>query len=138
MSKDNKTLLFSRDSVTPYSRVFMVRKQVTVVALGLAEGQAIQFRMVQLKSGPPVCPCPPLNVQLPDVQFSAPLTCCGDPIELTDVNPYVIIDAPQGVNIQAQYLTTTEQPNFVAEVWYTESNTQDVNDRQRGCPCQTQ
>lgn len=132
----NKTLLFSPTSVSPYSAVFYLSGQKTIVGLGFEDDESeVTFRIVDMDAAGPQCPCPPRVVNLPEVNASAPLTCCGEPIVVNINNPYVILDAPQGIAIQAVY-TTPAGGKITAKVWALDTNTRDVTERMRGCPCQ--
>lgn len=130
------TVLITRHTVDLVSRPFKVAaKQLTVYATSLAPGEYVQFEMVQLSGQPKdMCECPPPNVQLPAVIWSAPLLCCGEPILLTPERPAVIIDFPQQVLVRAQ-LITNDPEDTDALVRLQETQTPNVNDRMRGCPC---
>ena len=131
----NNTVLFDRDSQSTFSQVFTVGKQVTVYGLGFDNDEDyVRFRLVELSASKPLCPCPPFSVEAPNVIRSAPLLCCGEEIRIDSQNPYVIIDAPQNVTIQAEYVT----PAFTsisAKIWWQETKTENVKDRMRGCKC---
>lgn len=136
-TKANKMLLFSPTSVSPYSTVFYVTGQKTIVALGFEdEEQEIVFRIVDMEAAQTKCPCPPRVVTAPEVDKSAALTCCGEIIRLNINQPYVIIDAPQHIAIQAVYVTTATSPEYKATVWAIDTDTKNVTERMRGCPCQ--
>lgn len=130
-----KQVLFDRDSKTPFSDVFTVYTQVTVVGLGFQDpDDYVRFRIVKLSPAKPLCPCPPYLVDTPNVVASAPLLCCGTEVRVSLSNPYVIIDAPQNVAIQAEYVSPNSGA-YPAEVFYQTTDTKNVNDRMRGCLC---
>ena len=57
---------------------------------------------------------------------------------LTRDNPWVIIDSPQGTKIRAKLETASSGEVVVPTdqlVVYNETNTENVNDRMRGCAC---
>lgn len=131
-----RNILFNKDSETPYSDVFTVTNQVTVVGLGFENpDDYVKFNIVKLSASKPLCPCPPYLVETPNVVASAPLLCCGEEVRVSLANPFVIIDAPQKVTIQAVYVSAISGSNY-AEVGWSDTNTANVNDRMRGCPCQ--
>lgn len=126
--------LFHKGALSPYSPVFSVKKQVTVFAFGLEAGDYIEFELVYVPtaSGDP-CECVPFQAELPQVGATAPLMCCSGRIRLTNTTPFVIIDAPQSVGIRA-VLTAADPTAVVA--WLEETDTPNVTDRLRGCPCE--
>ena len=132
-------MLISRNVVSGVSEPFEVSKQVTVNAYNLQVGQRVSFYIVALseliKSA---CGnCPPA-VTLPTVVDEMPLLCCGERIVLTRDNPWVIIDSPQGTKIRAKLETASSGEVVVPTdqlVVYNETNTENVNDRMRGCAC---
>ena len=132
-------MLISRNVVSGISEPFEVSKQVTVNAYNLQVGQRVSFYIVALseliKSA---CGnCPPA-VTLPTVVDEMPLLCCGERIVLTRDNPWVIIDSPQGTKIRAKLETASSGEVVVPTdqlVVYNETNTENVNDRMRGCAC---
>lgn len=132
-------MLISRNVVSGVSEPFEVSKQVTVNAYNLQAGQRVSFYVVALseliKSA---CGnCPPA-VTLPTVVDEMPLLCCGERIVLTRDNPWVIIDSPQGTKIRAKLETASSGEVVVPTdqlVVYNETNTENVNDRMRGCTC---
>ena len=129
-----KTVLIDRNTVSGESQTFEIVRQITVHAQGLEPGDVVNFYMVQLTDltyDP--CSCPPNRVELPKVLDEEVLRCCGVPIALTREHPFVIMDAPQGVLLRAKL--TYAGVHSTQRVYFVESNTQNVNDRLRGCPC---
>lgn len=113
------------------SAVFDLKRQITVVGLGYEPLQATTFELVLLSEFvPDPCACPPGKVVLPGVAAAAPLTCCGTVIQLDADHPFVIIDAPIGAKLRA-----VQHNGPGPTVYYTETDTRDVNDRLRGCQC---
>lgn len=113
------------------SEVFDLKQQITVVGLGYEQGQFTTFEVVLLSEFvPDPCACPPGKVVLPGVAAAVPLTCCGTIITLDENNPSVIIDTPQGAKLRA-----VEHGGPGPTVFFNETQTRDVNDRMRGCPC---
>lgn len=107
--------------------------QVTVVAMGLMPGDEVSFEMIFAPAiQPDLCACPPGIVELPSVAASAPMMCCGEPIKLTADNPFVVMDAPQGVRVRGVMQAALQSGIWV---WAFETDTKNVTDRLRGCPC---
>ena len=132
-------MLISRNVVSGISEPFEVSKQVTVNAYNLQVGQRVSFYIVALSElVKTACGnCPPA-VTLPTVVDEMPLLCCGERIVLTRDNPWVIIDSPQGTKIRAKLETASSGEVVVPTdqlVVYNETNTENVNDRMRGCAC---
>lgn len=125
--------LISRDTISGVSPPFEIREQITVVALGLEPLDVVTFWLV-LQTTPvrDPCACPPGQVVLPAVLDEVQLRCCGTPVVLTRANPFVVLDAPQGITMRAKLATITPSTQSVV---YQETNTANVNDRMRGCPC---
>ena len=132
-------MLISRNVVSGVSDPFEIDEQVTVYAYNLGVNERVSFHIVALseliKSA---CGnCPPA-VTLPTVVDEMPLECCGEPILLTRLQPWVILDAPQGAKIRAKLENTAGTavlvPNAQLVVW-NKTNTANVNDRMRGCAC---
>lgn len=131
-------VLISRNIVSGVSEPFEVSKQVTVYAYNLQPNEQVTFHIVALseliKSA---CGnCPPA-VTLPTVVDEMQLECCGEPIILTRAQPWVIIDSPQAAKIRAKLETTGGVIVVPSDqlVVYNETNTENVNDRMRGCAC---
>lgn len=132
-----RNFLIDKDTVSGVSDPFEIDIQVTVMALGLEPLDTVTFSIVQLSDPARVaCECPPAAVVFPSIIDDIPLTCCGEPITLSRTRPYVILDAPQGAKIRATL--NTNAPPDTQFVFYTVTNTQNVNDRMRGCPCEEQ
>lgn len=135
-NKSSKTLLFWPGSLLTKSDPFHipVGGQKTVVALGLGAGETVTFEIVITPAiEPDICMCPPGDVELPSVASSAPLTCCGQTVTLNSSNPFVIIDAPQAAQVRAVFNGATDNDLWV---WVANTETSDVTDKLRGCPCQ--
>jgi len=140
------TKLFDKNSDSAVSLPFRVSSQVTVYATGLALGDEIQFETVVYEDyGSPTqpgcatsCdPCLPAGNKI--VVGTARLRCCGCscdspqaeyPVRITEGTPYVVIDAPQNVDIRAVYIGGN-LGDF--NVWYENTSTEDVTDAMRGC-----
>lgn len=110
--------------------------QVTVVAMGLNPGDQVTFELVFTPAiQPDLCACPPGIVDLPSVAAATPLICCGQVVTLTDSNPFVVMDSPQGMRVRG--VLNASDPDNVW-VWAINTNTPDVTDRLRGCSdCET-
>lgn len=131
----DKRMLFTPDHGAKESETFSVPigGQVTVAAFGLSGGDTVTFEMVltpAMKAD--VCKCPPFKVELPSVGSAEPLRCCTGPVTISATNPYAIIDAPQNIGLRA--ILNTQDPSGI-HVWVFESNTRNVTERMRGCPC---
>lgn len=113
---------------------FEISNQITVYAFGLEPDDVIEFYILSI-TRPEInpCACPPGNVVLPAIDDELQLKCCGVPITLSRDNPYVIMDTPQGAKLRAKLVAPAAPSTQL--VIYKETNTQNVNDRLRGCPC---
>lgn len=128
-------ILINRLTAGGVSETFEATSQITVTALGLEPGDEVSFWIVLLtdmQRDP--CSCPPGRVVLPEVLDEVQLTCCGEEVLLTRDNPFVIIDAPLNQLMRAKLFTSLPSTQLV---YFNFTNTQNVNDRLRGCPCAT-
>lgn len=135
MTVNNKKLI-DKLTVAGTSDPFDIGEQVTVVALGLEPTDVVYFEIVLLSD--PVrnmCACPPLLVTPVSVIDAVPLLCCGERVELTRNKPFVVIDVPQNAKLRAVLQQTPPGPITTQFVYYSTTNTKNVNDRLRGCPC---
>jgi hypothetical protein len=126
-------ILINRLTADGISETFEATSQITVTALGLEDGDTVSFWIVLLtdmQRDP--CSCPPGRVTLPQVLDEVPLQCCGEPVLLTRDNPFVIIDAPLNQLMRAKLVTALPSTQLV---YFNFTNTHNVNDRLRGCPC---
>ncbi len=102
-----------QDIVSPTFEI-PVGEQITLYATGLAEGDYVRVELVEL-SEPSVntdqcCSGP---VVLPEVTAAVELKCRnGNPMRLTAGHPYLVLDAPQGVKMQAR--VESENSGFIA------------------------
>ena len=126
-------LLIDRDTVSLMSEPFQLTSQVTISAYHLDEDDSVSFQIVSL-TGPTKapCQCPPGQVLFSAVSDMMPLTCCGGGIVINREQPWVIIDAPHGAWLRA--VLHADTPN-AQSVWLSETNTQNVTERMRGCSC---
>lgn len=144
MAKPVKNILFDHTSANLDSPVFSIGEQVTVVALGMAPGDTITFEIISLASGDPssICGCLLSKATGATIAGVQPLLCpsceSDGPVEVTlsENNPVVILDWPQGALVRAIYHGTGVNDR-TAVVWYNVTNTHDVTDSMRGCvpPC---
>lgn len=126
------------DTNTPngISKPFALDRQVTVYAMALQDNDQVHLQLVLMSDLiPPPCVCPPGRVTLPSVIDSVPLSCCGEPIILSREQPYVVLDAPQGSHIRA-VLNGGNADADAQRVWWVPTNTPNVTDKLRGCPCE--
>lgn len=127
--------LFWPQHVEPESQTFQIPHgmQLTVVAVGLQEGDEVTFQIVHV---PTIdlddCACVPSIAVMPSVAAYTDLMCCGEKITLTVDNPHIILDSPQRMLMRA--VLVAEEPDSVF-VWALETNTPNVTDRLRGCAC---
>lgn len=131
----NRISLFFPQHVAPESDTFMIDYggQMTIIAIGLDEGDSIEFQVVHVPSiDPDHCACPPGQVTLPSVAGFAVLKCCGEAITVTADNPVVILDNPQRMFIRA-VLNAEDTSGIYA--WAVDTSTHNINDRLRGCAC---
>lgn len=137
----NNNILFDANSGAMDSPVFMLDKQITVIATGMAPDDFITFEVLQLLSGDPIklCGCRLTAASMATIELVKPLTCsmCGpevnsQEVRLTDNNTFVILDTPQGALLRAIYHGTGVDDG-TAKVWYNTTDTQDLNDAMRGC-----
>jgi hypothetical protein len=139
----NTGVLFNSSSVATDSPTFMVPVggQYTIVAVGMQPGDYITFEVIEVAAGSrsTVCGCRisgmgdavVLNVQ----QLMCP-TCESDtpqPVRLTERNPVVVLDSPQGVLLRAIY-HGDGVPMGTVTVWWTATEVQDLTELMRGCP----
>jgi len=137
----NNNILFDANSSALDSPAFMLDKQLTVIATGMAPDDYITFEILQLLSGDPsrLCGCRIINNSNAVIDLVKPLTCamCGpevnqQEVRLTALSTFVILDAPQGVLVRAIYHGTGIDDGTV-KAWYNTSETPDLNDAMRGC-----
>ena len=140
MSKNNN-ILFDASSVGLDSPTFILDKQITVIATGMAPDDYITFEILQLQSGDPLklCGCRIIEGTNAVIDLAKPLTCsmCGpevnsQEVRLTALSTFVVIDAPQGVLMRAIYHGTGIDDHTV-KAWYNNSETPDLTDAMRGC-----
>lgn len=126
------TILLNRDTGDT-SQAHDIGQQLTIVAQGLEDTDEVTVWLVQLsRFEMPPCSCPPGKVLMPSVLSETQLRCCGEPIVLTADMPYVILDAPQGWKFRVKWNVANPTTQVVS---FEQTNTQNVNDRMRGCPC---
>lgn len=130
-----KTLLFQPGDVREYSETFRIPLggQVTVVAMGLEAGETVSFEIIDTPAivrDP--CACPPGKVELPQAGAKSDLTCCRVGVKLRAINPYAVMDSPQGVNMRAKLNAANSDDIWV---WLTESDTPYLTNDMRGCAC---
>lgn len=131
-----KKILFQPNIISDQSDTFVIGygRQITAIAFGLQAGDEITFQAVHVPAiDPDTCACIPHNVELPSVAAHFPLMCCGKEVKLTKDHPYVILDAPQRTLLRA--IRNVADPDIVV-AWVVETDTPDLNDRLRGCPCE--
>lgn len=138
MSGNKATQLIGSNTVGGVSQTFELEEQATIYAAGLAASDSVTIEMVLVSDAVPQdpCGCPPGAVVLPGVSDAMTLLCCGVPITLTRDRPYVIVDAP--LNQKLRVRLNQANPNAQIDtqrVWMRSTQTLNVNDRLRGCPC---
>ena len=90
------TILIDKDVLNGISAPFGVDRQMTVYASGLTGADYVEIQVVRINAARTAsCECPPAKVTMPEVVWSAPLTCCGTAVRLTPTQPFVLIDFPQ-------------------------------------------
>lgn len=129
-----KHLLVNRDTLDGVSGTFEITNQITIHAQGLEPGDEVTIWLVQL-TDPTLdpCSCPPGRVELPSVLDETQLLCCDIPVTLTRERPFVVLNEPQGIHLRVKLALVGA--HSTQRVYYVHSNTQNVNDRLRGCPC---
>ena len=126
-------VLLSKDT-GDISQPILLKSQLTIAAFGLLGDDAVTFEAVILSDPLKAsCQCPPGQVVMPTVAQAFPLECCAAAIRLTEDQPFVVLDAPQGFLIRA---TWNVLPTDGQVVMYEETNTPNLNGRLRGCPCE--
>lgn len=140
----NSVILFSSDSTNLDSPTFELQGQRTVVAVGMMPGDFITFEIVRVIAGArsTVCGCRINEAEQAMIEGTEPLicpnTCPGDEdpqlVTLTAENPIVILDRPQNTLLRAIY-NGTGVDNQTVTAWAVESNTPNLTDAMRGCPC---
>lgn len=131
----NRQELFFPAHVAPESDTFVIEhgSQMTILAIGLQGTDYVEFQAVYVPSlDPDTCACPPGQVTLPSVADFVTLKCCGEPIRVTADNPVVVLDNPQRTFLRA--LLSADDTSGI-RVWATETYSNNLNDRLRGCPC---
>lgn len=134
-------VLFDSSSVNLDSKIFQVNHQRTIVAVGMEPGDFITFEVVLLGSGSPssVCGCYVTQMQPGAILGVEELKCpvCESqtlrPVRLTDRNPVVVLDVPQGALVRAIYHGTGIDLQTVTVHAYA-TNTPNLTDAMRGCP----
>lgn len=132
----DRIVLFHPHHIAQESDTFAIQYggQMTILAVGLEPGDYIEFQAVHiLTMDPDRCVCPPGEVVLPAVSSFVTLTCCGEPIRVTDENPIVVLDTPQRTFLRAK-LVANDTTDIWA--WAIDSLMHNVNDRMRGCACE--
>lgn len=138
MSNNTAIQLIGKNTIDNLSATFEVDDQITIYAAGLEPTDVVQIEMVQISDAAPTdpCGCPPGAVVLPGVLDAMTLLCCGEPIQLTRAQPFVIVDAPQDQLLRVRLIQVDlNEPITTQRVWFRPTKTRNVNDRLRGCPC---
>lgn len=118
------------------SQPFALDRQVTLYAMGLGANDQVHLQLVLMSDLIPApCVCPPGRVTLPSVIDAVPLSCCGEPIILSRERPYVVLDAPRGSHLRA-VLNDGDADADTQRVWWVPTDTVNVTDSMRGCPCE--
>lgn len=101
-------LLINKDQIVSAPFKIPYGKQLTLLATGLNPGETVGFEILSLTvAGPAGDVCCPGLVNLPDIDWTAPLkvACgCEEPalVELTSDMPYVILNYPQQIFLRAK------------------------------------
>jgi len=134
-------ILFDSSSVELESKVFEIKKQLTIRAIGLQPGDYITFEALSVTAGArsSVCGCfireatggaiaGLVELQCPTCESDTP-----QPVRLTERNPIVILDSPQDSLLRALYHGDGVDLQTVL-VTAQETETEDLTDSMRGCP----
>lgn len=134
-------ILFDSASTNLDSPTFILNPQKTIIAVGMQPGDYITFEAVLLTKGDPASACGCfINRLVPGSvkgveELQCP-TCESDTpqlVRLTERNPVVVLDAPQGTLLRAIYHGTGIDMRTVTVAAY-DSTTKDLTDSMRGCP----
>lgn len=133
-------ILFDHTSISTISPYFYIDEQVTIIGIGMPEGDYLTFEVAEINPAARArnCGCdliPPGDISLARVQELTCPSCVGSPVPvtLTSANPVVILDYPQGVFLRAIYHGDgLETGNVVVRA--VDSSTGDVTPEMRGCP----
>lgn len=143
MNSDSTTVtIFDSASLSNESIVFLIKDQVTITATGMLPDDYLTFEIISVSDAmrSTVCGCILTPVTLPSVSAITPLmcpTCESDTpqyVRLTDRNPVVVLDSPQGALVRAIYHGDGVSLRLVTAKAVTSTTTQDLTDTMRGCP----
>ena len=135
-----KNVLFDQASANLDSPTFEANGQVTIIGMGLQDGDYITFEVVNVVPGA-IVPCGCRISTLNPAQIAGTLelicpVCETDtvrPVRLTERNPVVVIDFPQNTLLRAIYHGDGIDLRTV-NVWAENTSTPDLTDAMRGCP----
>ena len=135
-----KIVLFDQASANLDSPTFEANGQVTIIGMGLQDGDYLTFEVVNVVPGANVpCGCRISTLNPAQIAGTLELICpvCETdtvrPVRLTERNPIVVIDHPQNTLLRAIYHGTGVDMR-TADVWYEPTNTPFLTDAMRGCP----
>ena len=135
-----KIVLFDQASANLDSPTFEANGQVTIIGMGLQDGDYITFEVVNVVPGANVpCGCRISTLNPAQIAGTQELICpvCETdtvrPVRLTERNPIVVIDHPQNTLLRAIYHGTGVDMRTVS-VWAENTATTDLTDALRGCP----
>lgn len=129
--------LFDAGTSSLESKVFRLDSQVTVMAVGMADGDYITFEVVKVKAAArqQVCGCYITPMMQSAIEGTETLQCAGcfpSPVTLTADDPILILDSPQNSLLRAIY-NGTGLDDGTASVWVESTNVPNVTDAMRGC-----
>jgi hypothetical protein len=136
-------VLFSPSSLVNESPTFQIPDggQLTIFAVGMQPGDYVTFEVLALTPGarPIACGCyitEAMAASILAVQELQCPTCESDtaqPVRLTDRNPVIVLDSPQGVMLRAVYHGDGVNLGLVT-VTASQTDTPNLTDAMRGCP----
>lgn len=142
----NKYLtLFDKTSISLESPPFFLASQITIMSTGLPDGDYITFSQVKLSDDiiGSICGCEIIPTKIGIIEAKQRLMCnfcpcipngvpLNQPIKITNKNPILVLDAPIGGAIVAEYhgegLATGE-----VTVWFTPTKMDNIPSSLRGC-----
>jgi hypothetical protein len=116
------TTIISVNDVVSDTFEVPIKSQITLYATGLQASDHVIVEMVGMSGtsgGDDVC-CPS-PVSLPEVTSAAELKCrSGKTMRLTAEHPFLVLDAPQGVPMQARVVS--DMPGFITVELISDTN----------------
>ncbi|KMQ97342.1 glycosyl hydrolase 108 [Lasius niger] len=132
-------------SISPYSPIFTIDKQVTISAMGMGADDNITFERVEIDSAamPRICGCCIIDSKAVSIIGAQPLVCgacdTGDadyapqPVTLSRLNPVIVLDHPQRAALRAVYHGELSTGEVFVTAKETSTNTWSLSPSELGC-----